>query len=61
MSSDKIYLSKEEQLFLMAMLEINDPVEAAEKYALIIIEQQGDPTKLQEYLKKAMIAWDKRP
>jgi len=56
-SSDKIYLSKEEQLFLMEMLEIKDPVEAAEELAYIMVEEKTDPTNLQKVIRKAMKAW----
>jgi len=54
MSSDRIYLSKEEQIFLMEMLEINNPIEAAERFAVLMVNEKADPTKLQEYIKKIM-------
>ena len=50
--SDKIYLNREEQIFLMEMLEINDPVIAVEKFAQILSEERADPAKLEDYLKK---------
>ena len=51
---DKIFLTKEEQLFLMEMLETEDPVEAAERFALIMVDERADPTDLQKYIKKIM-------
>ena len=54
MSSDRIYLNKEEQIFLMEMLELEDPVSAAEKFAILMVEERADPTELQKYLKKIM-------
>lgn len=57
MSSDNIYLNKEEQKFLMDMLELDDPMQAAEKYAFILVDERADPTELQKYLKKTMRAW----
>jgi len=52
--SDKIYLSRSEQKYLMEMLEINDPIQAAEKFAYMLVEEKADPSKLQEYVKKIM-------
>ena len=52
--SDKIYLSRSEQKYLMEMLEINDPTQAAEKFAYMLVEEKADPSKLQEYVKKIM-------
>lgn len=57
--SDKIYLSKEEQIFLMEMLELKDPVQAAEKFALLMIEEHADPTQLQKYLRKIIANFHK--
>lgn len=59
MSSEKIYLSKEEQIFLMEMLEIKNPVEAAEKYALMMVEEKTDPIQLQKYLRKTIANFHK--
>jgi hypothetical protein len=54
MSSDRIYLSREEQIFLMEMLEIDDPLKAVEKFAFIIVDEKANPDKLEEYLKTIM-------
>lgn len=54
MSSEKLFLTQEEQIFLMEMYEINDPVLAAEKFALEMIDQKVDPRELQKYLRKIM-------
>ena len=60
MSSDRIYLSREEQIFLMEMLELRDPSQAAEKFALLMVEERADPTELQKYLKKIMKKMEKK-
>ena len=52
--SEKIYLSKEEQLFLMEMLEIKNPAEAAEAFARLMVQERADPVELKKYLKKIM-------
>lgn len=54
MSSDKLYFSREEQLFLMEMLEKSTAKEAVETFAQILTEEKADPSKLKEYLKKIM-------
>ena len=54
MSSDKIYLSREEQLYLMEMLELESPIDAVEKFALLMVEEKADPTLLRDYIKKIM-------
>ena len=51
---ERIVLSREEQLFLMEMLETDDPMEAVEKFATIMTEEKADPTQLQKYIKKIM-------
>lgn len=59
MSSDKIYLSKEEQIFLMEVLEVNSAQEAAEAFALIMVEERADPIDLQIFIKKIMPRYEK--
>ena len=54
MSSDRIYLTREEQIFLMEMLELDDPMKAVEKFATIMTSEKADPTELQKFLKKIM-------
>lgn len=54
MSSDKIYLSVEEQIYLMEMLEINDANRAVEKFATILTEERADPTQMKKYLSKIL-------
>lgn len=60
MNSGKIYLSREEQIFLMEMLEQDDPVVATEKFAEIMTEQGASPLELERYLKRIMMAFDKK-
>jgi hypothetical protein len=54
MSDGKIYLNREEQEFLIEMLEIDDPIDAVEKFAFILVDERADPNKLQDYVKKIM-------
>jgi hypothetical protein len=50
MSSDRIYLSAEEQNFLMYFFEIDDPQAALEKFVSFLVEQRAKPEDLKEYL-----------
>ena len=52
MSNTKIYLNREEQIFLMEFLEMDDPVDAAERFAVLMVEEKANPTDLQKYVKK---------
>lgn len=54
MSSDKIYLSAEEQNFLMYIFEIDDPQDALEKFVSFLVEQRAKPEELKEYLSALM-------
>ncbi|HEY5235498.1 MAG TPA: hypothetical protein VIJ14_04920 [Rhabdochlamydiaceae bacterium] len=54
MGDDKIYLSREEQQFLIDWLELPDPMDAVDKFAEMISQEKGDPVKLQDYIKKIM-------
>lgn len=53
-SDSKIYLSREEQTFLMDYLELNDPMQAVEKFAELLVAERADPGKLEQYVKKIM-------
>lgn len=54
MSSDKIYLNKEEQAFLIKMLEIDNVEEAVEGFAILMLDERADPIDLHKYLKKTI-------
>jgi hypothetical protein len=54
MSDGKIYLNRDEQEFLVHMLEIEDPIDAVERFAFILVDERADPNKLQDYVKKIM-------
>jgi hypothetical protein len=54
MSSDKVYLSKEEQAFLIHMLETKTAKEGAEKFATLMIEERANPSEIQFYLKETL-------
>lgn len=60
MSSDsRVYLSVEEQLFLIEWLEIDDPVQAVERFAVLMVKEKADPTELSDYIKKIMAKVEK--
>ncbi len=44
----------------MEMLEFDDPLKATEKFAEIMVEQGADPMDLEKYLKKTMLAFEKK-
>lgn len=54
MSSDKFFLSKEEQYFLMEMLELSDVQDAFDRFTEILIEEKCDPQKVDKYIKKIL-------
>lgn len=54
MSANKVRLTREEQIFLMEMLETNDVEDAAEQFAVLMVMENVNPTELEEYLKKVM-------
>ena len=54
MSSEKIFLNVEEQVYLMHMMETDNPTDAVEKFALLMIAERANPTDLLKYLKKIM-------
>ena len=54
MNDGKIYLSREEQEYLIYMLEIENPIDAVDRFAFILVDERADPNKLQEYVKKIM-------
>ena len=56
MSADKVYLTAEEQIYLMEMLELNDPTKAAEKFVELLVLERANPQDLKKYLKKIMKA-----
>lgn len=60
MSSDKIYLSQEEQIFLMEMLEVDNPHVAVDKYANLMVLEHAEPQDLQIYIQKTIAAYKKR-
>ena len=50
-SNGTIRLSKEQQTFLMEMLEMDDIMDAVEKFAVIMADERVDPSEMPEYLK----------
>jgi len=58
--SGKIYLSKEEQIFLMDMFEIEDPLLAAEEFASLLVLEKANPLDLKMFLEKIMIRFEKK-
>ena len=41
----------------MDMFEMDDPVDAFDKYTQLIVEERRDPTDIKKYLQAAMKAW----
>ena len=54
MSYDKVFLTSEEQLFLMEMLELDDPTKAAEKFVAIMVEERANPQQMKKYIVKIL-------
>lgn len=54
MSSERIYLTADEQNFLMEIFEMNDPTTAFEKFVSILVEERAKPEELKEYLATIM-------
>ena len=54
MSSEKVYLTKEEQIYLMEMFEVDNPTDAAENFVRLMVEVGVDPVELKSYLRKVM-------
>ena len=54
MSSDKVYLNREEQLFLMDMFEVQNPNDAIDRFVTMLTEERANPGDLKKYLKKIM-------
>lgn len=52
--SSKIFLSVEEQLYLMTMFEVKDPQKAIEKFVELMVLERANPQDLNKYLKKIM-------
>ena len=50
----KIFLTVEEQVFLMEWLELNDPTKAAEKFAKILTEERASAQDMKKYIQKIM-------
>ena len=60
MSNEKIYLTREEQIWLMEMTEAKDSQDAVEIFASLMAEERADPTDLKKYLKKIMRKMEKK-
>lgn len=54
MSSEKFYLTKDEQIFLMDWLEIEDPEQAVTKFAELMSKESVKIDHFQECLVKVM-------
>jgi hypothetical protein len=54
MSSEKIYLTAEEQNFLMEMFEMDNPTVAFEKFISILTEERAKVEECKEYLATLM-------
>ena len=52
--SERIYLTKQMQIFLMDWMECDNPSTAAEEFAQLMILEGANPVDLTEYVKKIM-------
>lgn len=52
MSSDRVYLTREEQIFLMEMFETDNIERAAERFIELMISEGANPNDFNKYLKK---------
>lgn len=57
--SERIYLTKQMQIFLMDWMECDNPNDAAEEFAQLMILEKANPVDLSEYVKKIMAKLDK--
>jgi len=53
-SSDRVYLTREEQIYLMEMFETDNVEKAAEKFIEMMISEGANPNDFNKYLKKIM-------
>ena len=60
MSTDRFTLSKEEQCFLMEVLEMSDVQEAFDRFEEILIEERCDPHQADKYIKRILEAYKKK-
>lgn len=52
MSSDRVYLSREEQIFLMEIFETDNIEKAAERFIELMVLERANPEDFNKYLKK---------
>lgn len=60
MSSDKFMLNKEEQYFIMEILEISDVQDAFDRFTEILIEEGGNPHNVDKYIKRILVAYKEK-
>lgn len=60
MSSDKFFLSKEEQYFLMEILEMSDVQDAFDRFTEILVEERCDPQRADMYVKRILEEYKKK-
>lgn len=60
MSSDKFLLSKEEQHFLMEILEISDVQVAFDRFTEMLVEERCDPQQVDKYIKRILENYKKQ-
>lgn len=52
--NNNIFLSRRQLEYVIKMVEISDPNEAVEKFALIMLEEKADPGKMEMYINRLM-------
>lgn len=52
--SERIKLNRSEQIFLMEMLDTNEPMDAVEQFAALMVLEFVNPAELEKYVKAIM-------
>lgn len=60
MDPNRFFLSKEEQHFLIEVLEIPDVQDAFDRLTEILVQEGCDPQKIDKYIKRLLEAYKKR-
>jgi hypothetical protein len=59
-NSSRFFLSKEEQYFLMEVLEIRDVQKAFDRFAEMLVEERCNPQQIDKYIKRIHEAYKKK-
>lgn len=51
----RVYLNREQLEYVLKMIGTNDPKEAVEQFAIILLEEKADPNKMTQYIDKLIL------